>query len=271
MPLKPSWQFERKAHRAGFERVAGIDEAGRGPLAGPVVAAAVVFAPGFRMAGLADSKQLSPERRAELAQDIRASALAVGVGAASAEEIDRTDILSATCQAGLRAIQSLGLSPDYLLTDYLRLAWADAPVVPLVKGDQRCASVAAASIIAKVARDQWMRAYDEEYPGYGFAAHKGYGTPAHLDALRALGPTTIHRLTFRGVCWFETELRRSKTFDHLAEAIATADGEQVVRLVQPMIVGAAHRLPRRELDEIEALYSSRLKEWGIQVCCGRGL
>jgi ribonuclease HII len=265
MSAKPSWQYERKAHRAGYERVVGIDEAGRGPLAGPVVAAAVIFPPDFRMDGLADSKQLAPERRRELAQEIRASALAVGVGMVSADEIDRTNILSATYRAVWHAVEQLDVQPDYFLTDYLRLAWADGPVEPLVRGDQRCASIAAASIIAKVARDDLMCDYDGEYPGYGFAAHKGYGTQAHLEALRALGPTTIHRLTFRGVCWFEAQLRRSKTFDYLREVIGAIGSEKVARLVRLAMDGTALRLPPREMKEIEALYASQLKELGIPV------
>jgi ribonuclease HII len=263
MPKEPGWHFERKAQRCGFVRVAGIDEAGRGPLAGPVVAAAVIFPPGFRMNGLADSKQLPPERRRELFHEIHEAAVAVGVGKASAEEIDRLNILTATHLAARRAVEALAAPPDYLLTDYLRLAWADVPVEPLVRGDQRCASVAAASIVAKVARDQMMCDHDNDYPGYGFAAHKGYGTAAHLAALHTLGPTTIHRLTFRGVVWFDTQLRRSKTFEYLAEVIEAIENEQTARLVRVALSGAAARLPERELNEIEALYASRLGQLGV--------
>jgi len=285
MPTEPSWRREQKAWRSGLRHIAGIDEAGRGPLAGPVVAAAVVFPPGFRMDGLADSKQLSPERRRELLGQIRANAAAVGVGVASAEEIDRLNVLAATHLAAWRAIEALAVPPDYLLTDYLRLDSESqinrgqstirnpqsairnemVPVEPLIRGDQRCASVAAASIIAKVARDELMCAYDDEYPGYGFAAHKGYGTVSHLDALRTLGPTTIHRLTFRGVVWFDTPLRHSTTFNHLVEAIAAIDGEPAASAVRAAMDGALVRLPERERIEIEESYASRLTQIGCGV------
>jgi len=258
MPTVPSWRYERKAHRLNFKRVAGIDEAGRGPLAGPVVAAAVIFAPGFRMKGLADSKQLSPQHRNELADKIRQAAVAVGIGMASPEEIDSTNIMAATHLAARRAIAALSVPPDYLITDYLALKEVAVPVEPLARGDQRCASVAAASIIAKVTRDELMCVYDGEYPGYGFAAHKGYGTASHLDALRNLGPTTIHRLTFRGVAWFDAPPRYSVTFNRLAEAIATIDNEQAASAVRVALVESSPCLPERERKEIESLYASRL-------------
>ena len=258
IPTEPNWHYERKAQKRGFECIAGIDEAGRGPLAGPVVAAAVIFPPGFRMNGLADSKQLSPERRVELAHTIRQTAVAVGVGMASPEEIDRLNILAATHLAARRAVETLAVPADYLITDYLPLAGTNVPVEPLIRGDQRCASVAAASIIAKVARDERMYIYEGEYPGYGFANHKGYGTGAHLEALRALGPTTIHRLTFRGVAWFDLPLRHSATFARLAEAIAAIDGERTAPMVRIAIGGSVAHLPERERKELEALYASRL-------------
>jgi len=253
------WRFERRAHRGGFERVVGIDEAGRGPLAGPVVAGAVIFPPGFRMDGLADSKQLPRERRVELAEAIRANALAVGVGVASAEEIDRINVLAATHVAAWRAVAALAAPPDYFLTDFLELDWAEAPVEALVRGDQRCASVAAASIIAKVARDGLMCAFGEEFPEYGFAEHKGYGTAGHLEALRARGPTTIHRLTFRGVAWFDVALRHSKTFGDLAEGIAAVESDEEARRVRAKIAEVRERLPERERIEIEGLFVERVR------------
>ncbi len=261
----PTWRYEQKAQKQGFARVAGIDEAGRGPLAGPVVAAAVVFAPGFRMEGLADSKQLSPEHRLELSRDIRKKALSVEIGKASAAEIDRLNILAATHLAAQRAVEGMSVAPDYLITDCLRLDWADVPVEPLVRGDQRCASVAAASIVAKVARDEIMGVYDEEYPGYGFAAHKGYGTAGHLDALRALGPTTIHRVTFRGVVWFDTQLRCSKMFQLLAEAVGTVEDTESARLTQGALRAAATHLPEREMTDLDVLFKSRLTALGIRL------
>ena len=258
MVVVPHWRFEQKAGKQGFARIAGIDEAGRGPLAGPVVAAAVVFAPGFRMKGLADSKQLSAKRREELSQRIRERALAVGVGIASAEEIDRLNILAATHLAAQRAVKALGLAPDYLITDCLKLEGIETPVEAVVGGDQLCASVAAASIIAKVERDRLMCGYDDDFPGYGFSSHKGYGTEAHLDALRTLGPTTIHRLTFRGVAWFESELRHSKTFEQLAEAVTAMENEKTARALRVAIGQARVRLPEREQSDLEALFKSRL-------------
>jgi len=226
-----------------------------------VVAAAVVFPPGFRMKGLADSKQLAAEQRDDLAAEIRENALAVGLGAASAEEIDRLNVLAATHLAAGRAIEQLSPAPTYLITDYLQIEWRGAPVEALVRGDQRCASVAAASIIAKVERDRIMCECENDFPGYGFASHKGYGTAAHLEALQTLGPTTIHRLTFRGVAWFESELRHSKTFEHLAEAVAAMSDEPAVgavRAVRAAIARMRDRLPERERAEIEALVATHL-------------
>jgi len=255
--MAPSWEYEQRAHLLGFERVVGIDEAGRGPLAGPVVAAAVIFPRGFAMQGLDDSKKLSPERREDLARQIHDRAAAVGVGVVSAEDIDRHNILNATHLAVRCAVGALKVQPDYFLTDYLHLGWAEAPVVALERGDSRCASVAAASIVAKVARDKIMTSYHSEFPGYGFADHKGYATAAHVKALRVLGPTTIHRLTFRGTAWFNAPLCHSKTFQRLAQAIAAIDSPQASRLVRDEIARVGKRLPERERVEIEELYQSR--------------
>ncbi len=209
------------------------------------------------MDGLADSKQLRPDARAALDCQIRDQALAVGVGIASAEEIDRLNILAATHLAVRRAVESLKLRPDYLITDCLRLDWAEVPVEPLVRGDQRCASVAAASVVAKVARDRLMCDYDSDFPGYGFADHKGYATVTHVEALRTLGPTTLHRLSFRGVSWFETELRRSQTFARLAEAIEAIEDAAAAGAVQQALEAAEERLPERERDELRRLFAAR--------------
>ncbi|MBM3333894.1 ribonuclease HII [Candidatus Sumerlaeota bacterium] len=255
--MPPSWEYEEYAYSMGFERVVGIDEAGRGPLAGPVVAAAVIFPRDFRMKGLADSKKLSPKRREDLARQIRDNAT-VGVAAVFPEDIERYNILGATNLAVRAAVRYLKVQPDYFITDYLYLNWAEAPVVALEKGDARCASVAAASILAKVARDRIMTSYDSEFPGYGFAEHKGYATAAHMEALRTLGPTTIHRLTFRGTAWFNTSLRPSKTFQRLAQAIAAMDSPQASQRVGEEIACIAPSLPERERAEIEQLYQSRL-------------
>jgi ribonuclease HII len=185
--------------------VAGIDEAGRGPLAGPVVAAAVIIAPDRRIQGLADSKLLAPERREELFAVIRERALAVGVGLVDHETIDRINILQATKQAMAEALTALAVVPDLVITDFVALPGLHCPQKNLVEGDRRSASVAAASIVAKVTRDRLMRELDARYPKYGFARHKGYATPEHLAALDRHGPCPIHRRSFAGV-WRQGEL-----------------------------------------------------------------
>ena len=180
-------------------RVAGLDEAGRGPLAGPVVAAAVVLEPGTRIAGVDDSKRLTPEERESLYSEIRARAIAVGVGLVDAETIDRVNILQATRRAMGLALGALGLEPELVLTDFVALDGLRCPQRNLVNGDQRSATVAAASIIAKVTRDRMMAEADQDYPQYGFGRHKGYPTVEHLAALTAHGPCPLHRRTFHGV------------------------------------------------------------------------
>jgi len=204
-PPSAPYRFEARAWRTGLERIAGIDEAGRGPLAGPVVAAAVIIAPDRRIKGLADSKLLPPERREELYSVIQERALAVGVGSADHETIDRINILQATRQAMAEALSALAVTPELVITDFVVLAGLPCPQRNLVAGDRRCASVAAASIIAKVTRDRLMVAVDTQFPEYGFARHKGYATPEHLAALDKHGPCPIHRRSFSGV-WRQGEL-----------------------------------------------------------------
>lgn len=179
--------------------VAGLDEAGRGPLAGPVVAAAVVLGPGTRIAGVDDSKRLTPEERESLYAVIRARAVAIGVGMVDAETIDRVNILQATRRAMGLALAGLGLEPELVLTDFVALDGLRCPQRNLVNGDRRSATVAAASIIAKVTRDRMMAEADREYPQYGFGRHKGYATLEHLAALITHGPCPLHRRTFSGV------------------------------------------------------------------------
>lgn len=191
--------FERMAHKQGFHLIAGIDEAGRGPLAGPVVAAAVILRPEQMINGVNDSKQLSEKRREQLFNLIMDQALAVGVGLADAATVDRINILQATRQAMLEAIQTLPEHPDCLLIDGITTIASQLPQQTIKQGDCRSASIAAASIIAKVTRDRMMLEYDQLYPAYGFARHKGYGSALHLAALRQHGPCPIHRLTFAGV------------------------------------------------------------------------
>jgi ribonuclease HII len=191
--------FERQAQERGYRAVAGIDEAGRGPLAGPVVAAAVILPASFDLPGLTDSKKLSEKHRERLYPLIRAQALAVGVGVARPEEIDRINILQATLRSMQRAVGRLTISPDFLLIDGNVPVPVSLPQQTLVKGDARSLSIAAASVVAKVVRDRIMVALDRLHPGYGLAGHKGYGSAAHLQAIATLGPSPCHRRTFGGV------------------------------------------------------------------------
>jgi len=188
--------FEQHFHALGCRRVAGVDEAGRGPLAGPVVAAAVVFLPGTEIAGVDDSKKVRPARREELFDVITGEALGYGIGVVDHETIDRINILNATFEAMHRALAALPFRPDHVLIDGNRFRTTEYNFTTIVDGDARCFSIAAASIIAKVWRDRLMVEYDQQYPGYGFARHKGYGTPQHLRALQLLGVSPIHRQTF---------------------------------------------------------------------------
>src|SRR5499427_7586938 len=199
-----SSRYERAARKLGWTRIAGVDEAGRGALFGPVVAAAVILNPKRRIVGLDDSKKLAPERRSELAPRIREYALAWAVAEIDAQRIDAWNIYQASRQAMTAALAQLAIRPDYLLIDAMEL---DVLIEQksLIKGDGRSVSIAAASILAKTHRDTRMDQWDAVYPGYGFAQHKGYGTPEHLEALKRLGPTPLHRYSFAPVreagCW----------------------------------------------------------------------
>lgn len=179
--------------------IAGVDEVGRGPLAGDVVAAAVILDPNHRIMGLADSKQLTPERREELHDLILAHALSTAVARASVQEIDSLNILHASLLAMHRAVSALHIQPAFVYVDGNRLPKWQYKAEAVVEGDNRIAAIAAASILAKVTRDRELMTLDAQYPGYGFAQHKGYPTPQHLQALRDLGPTPIHRRSFTPV------------------------------------------------------------------------
>ena len=194
----PDFALERPHWSAGLRRVAGVDEAGRGCLAGPVVAAAAILPPDADLPGLDDSKKLTPERRDALYDRIHAEALAVGVGTCSPAEIDELNILWAAMEAMRRAVVDLALPPDLALIDGNRVPpGLPIPAEAIVKGDAKSLSIAAASIIAKVTRDRLLVALDAEHPAYGFAGHKGYPTAQHYAALAAHGPTPHHRRTFR--------------------------------------------------------------------------
>lgn len=183
----------------GYERIAGVDEVGRGCLAGPVVAAAVILDPERPIAGLRDSKQLPPDERVRLAHLVAGGARACALGIVEADEIDRTDILRATLAAMRQAVGALRVRPDFVLVDALIIPGIGVPQKGVVRGDQISASIAAASIVAKVYRDEMMRTFHTVYPAYRFDANKGYGTRAHLEALRRHGASPLHRATFRGV------------------------------------------------------------------------
>jgi ribonuclease HII len=188
--------FEAAARARGFQLVGGIDEVGRGPLAGPVVAACVVTAGPLMLHGLNDSKQVTPERRAALALEIQARATAWAIGEASVAEIDQLNIYWASVLAMERALAALSRLPEYLLTDAVRIRSYTGPQLPVIKGDAKCATVAAASIVAKVHRDGLLVDLDKRFPEYGFADHKGYATQRHIDALAAHGPCEHHRRGF---------------------------------------------------------------------------
>ncbi len=192
-------QFEELAVRQGYSCVAGVDEAGRGALAGPVVAAAVVFPRGAAVEGINDSKKLSPARRDELFELIMENALAVGIGSGDHLLIDRVNILQATLIAMKEAVLKITPPPDYLIIDGISKIPIAVHQRTIKKGDSASISIAAASIIAKVTRDRLMIDFDCQYPGYGFAEHKGYGCASHLEAIARIGPCAIHRKTFRGV------------------------------------------------------------------------
>ncbi|MBV8372949.1 MAG: ribonuclease HII [Candidatus Eremiobacteraeota bacterium] len=192
-------RFETAARERGFTLVAGVDEVGRGPLAGPVVAACVVADKPLFIRGLNDSKQVRPELRAEIAEIVKAHAIAWAVGVASVGEIDRLNIYWASVLAMERAIAQLRCQPEYLITDAVRIRSFVGPQEPLIKGDARCAVVAAASIVAKVHRDVLLVELDREEPRYGFALHKGYATPMHIEALREHGPCVHHRANWARV------------------------------------------------------------------------
>jgi ribonuclease HII len=200
LPVKPDLAFEQELWRRGLRLVGGVDEAGRGALAGRVYAAVVILPdePGIssRLAGVDDSKQMRPLERERWADQIRLHALTFGIGSAESQEIDRVGIVPAVRLAIQRAVGRLSLPPQHLLVDYLDLPDLFIPQTPLVKGDARSLSIASASVLAKTARDAWMRQMDHEYPEYNLGQNKGYGTQSHRDAIRKFGMSPIHRLTF---------------------------------------------------------------------------
>lgn len=188
--------FEMELRKRGYELIAGIDEVGRGPLAGPVITAAVILPKNCAIEGINDSKKLSASKREYLSEKIKEGALAYAFGSASPEEIDDINILQATYRAMKKAIEGLKIKPDFVLADAVTIPEITMPQKGIIHGDARSISIGAASIIAKVERDAMMSAYEEVYPGYGFDRNKGYGSAEHIEALKRLGPCPIHRRTF---------------------------------------------------------------------------
>jgi ribonuclease HII len=204
------YRYETKLWAQGYRHISGCDEAGRGPLAGPVVAAAVILDPIRLIEGIDDSKKLSPSTRERLAKLIKETALSYSVAVVSEKRIDQINILEASKEAMSIAIRNLSIKPDYILTDALSLKGFAVCLLPIIKGDQQSASIAAASIIAKTTRDEIMVKMDVEYPGYGFAIHKGYPTKAHLEAIDRLGVSAIHRLSYKPV---KTRMNQQLSFE----------------------------------------------------------
>jgi len=194
--LQKLMEYERAAKANGYHLIAGLDEAGRGPLAGPVAAAAVILPDSFYLEGLNDSKKVSPNVRDRLYDQIVKEAVSYSIVMVDNEEIDKINILNATKKAMSQAVRELSAKPDFLLLDAIELKDIDLPQLPLIKGDSKSASIAAASILAKVTRDRWIEKIDGKYPQYGFAKHKGYGTSEHIEAIGKYGLTEIHRRTF---------------------------------------------------------------------------
>ncbi len=192
-------RVERELRARGYRWIAGVDEAGRGSLAGPVVAAAVILPERCVLPGLDDSKQVDPECRERLAAKVHEQAVAVGIGVVSARDIDARDILQASLTAMRAAVEELDPPPEALLVDAVHVPGIRRPQLPIIHGDSLCASIAAASIVAKVHRDRLLDELGRSYPVYGFEQHKGYGVPEHWDALRSYGPCPEHRLTYHGV------------------------------------------------------------------------
>jgi len=193
------WLFESKAIEKGFSYIAGIDEAGRGPLAGPVVSAAVLLPTSFHDPDITDSKKLSPKKRSYLYEKLYDHAVSIGIGIIDNIEIERINILNAALLSMAISVKNLSPQPDYLLIDGNFRIPTDLPQEPTIRGDALSISIAAASIVAKVSRDRLMERYDQDYPQFGFSRHKGYPTKAHKEAIRTFGCCPIHRRTFRGV------------------------------------------------------------------------
>jgi ribonuclease HII len=255
--LQNMLNFERVLWKSGVHAIAGVDEVGMGPLAGPVVAAAVIFPPNTELAGIDDSKQLDPEQRTRLAATIRGAASAIGIGAAEVGEIDRLNIYHAGLLAMRRAIEVLPLTPEHVLVDARVIPGVSMPQNSFNKGDGINFSIAAASIIAKTHRDRLMEDFEKKYPGYGFAQHKGYGTPEHQSAIRELGPCPIHRLSFqfiRELCGEFSEL-----FYGLKQQLQEVDSSTGLRAFEARLTERWPELDDKEQRKMRLMVSRRWK------------
>jgi len=249
--------FERVLWKSGIQAVAGVDEVGIGPLAGPVVAAAVIFPPSSELAGVDDSKQLEPEQRVKLEAAIRQSATAIGVGLAEVSEIDHLNIYHAALLAMRRAIEALPLKPEHLLIDARVIPGISIPQNSFNKGDGINFSIAAASIIAKTHRDRLMEELEKKYPGYGFAQHKGYSTSEHQNAIRGLGPCPVHRLSFpfiRELCGEFSEL-----FYTLKQQLQDVDSAAALHTFEKQLRERWSELDEKEQRKIRLMLSRRWK------------
>lgn len=249
--------FERVLWKSGIEHIAGVDEAGVAPLAGPVVAAAVMFPPDTEIAGVDDSKKLDPETRERLAEEIRARASGVAVGLATVAEIDELNIYHASLLAMRRAVEGLPRPPQHVLVDARTVPGIPMPQNAFNKGDGLNFSIAAASIIAKTARDAMMHALDREYPGYGFAAHKGYPTPEHREAFLKLGPCAVHRMSFPVI--HEMLGEYTPDFYALREQLFASRTRDALELFEAALKASDARLTEPEHKKLRLLVLRRWK------------
>jgi ribonuclease HII len=245
-------RHEAELWASGALLVAGVDEAGRGPLAGPVFAAAVVLPRDLDIPGIDDSKKLTPAKREKLYDRIRADAVATGIGSASEKVIDEVNILRATFRAMRDAVARLERTPDHVIVDGDRIPDLGLPQTPIHRGDEKSAAIAAASIVAKVTRDRLLVEYDARYPGYGFAQHKGYGTPEHIAALTRLGPCEIHRQSFRIV--HDARGGFSERYRRHRDALLSADGSEELERASRAIADEKDELDPFELSKLRKLY-----------------
>jgi len=250
-------RFERAAAREGHTLIAGVDEAGRGPLAGPVVAAAVILPTALRIPGVIDSKLLRPAQRIAAFNRIIEQAVAIGLGVVSAAQIDAMNIYQASKLAAQLAVQQLCPAPDFLLTGALPLDSVGIPFQAIIKGDLQSQSIAAASIVAKVTRDRIMASYDQDYPQYDFIHNKGYACPKHLDAIAEFGASTLHRHTFKGVVWFDQEIIHSQTFHAMCKRLRSSRTEAQMQQLRHMLVHLNTYLPQREIYTLHARISEQ--------------